>query len=134
MTIPPRIAVTETQIDLVVRRFYTQVRADPALGRVFAAHVVDWPAHEDKIARFWRNALLYERSYDGNPMQVHAAAGDVRAAHFPIWLALFDSVLAQELPQPLAQAWSALAHRIGRGLRYGLPADTSPTGLPDLRG
>lgn len=124
MTIPPRIPVTEAQIDRVVLQFYTRVRAHPALGPVFAMHVKDWPPHEEKIARFWRNALLLQRCYDGNPMQAHISANNVKAEHFPVWLSLFDAVLNQELPQPLAQAWSALAHRIGRGLSYGLPQES----------
>lgn len=133
MTLPPRIPVTEAQIDRVVGEFYKRVRAHPALGPVFAAHVADWPAHEEKIGRFWRNALLFERNYDGNPMQIHAAAGNVKAAHFPVWLSLFDAVLAEELPPQKAHAWSALAHRIGRGLSYGLPRE-SVGDVPDLGG
>lgn len=131
MTLPPRIPVTEDQIDRVVSRFYARVRVHPTLGPVFATHVEDWPVHEEKIARFWRNALLMQRSYDGNPMQIHKAAGNVEVDHFPVWLSLFDTVLSQELPAPLAQAWSALAHRIGRGLSYGL-ALQSAGNVPDL--
>ncbi|MCR8724234.1 group III truncated hemoglobin [Frigidibacter sp. ROC022] len=134
MSMPPRIPVSEAQIDRVVARFYARIRAHPALGPIFAGHVSDWPAHEEKIGRFWRNALLLQRSYDGNPMQVHRAAGDVKARHFPVWLSLFDQVLEQELPPELAQAWSALAHRIGRGLSFGLPPEDNGTGPPDLGG
>ncbi|MBQ0806132.1 group III truncated hemoglobin [uncultured Sulfitobacter sp.] len=132
MTIPPRIPVTVDQIQTVVAQFYARVRAHPVLGPVFAAHVTDWPPHETKITLFWRNALLLERCYNGNPMQVHAAAGNVKSDHFAIWLALFDAVLEQELPQPLAQAWSTLAHRIGRGLSYGLPSSCGKQSVPDL--
>ena len=133
MAMPPRIPVTEAQIDRVVAQFYARVRAHPTLGPVFAAHVADWPMHLEKIGRFWRNALLLQRCYDGNPMQVHIAAGDVEPMHFPVWLSLFDAVLEQELPQPLAHAWSALAHRIGRGLSYGLPREAGETRMPSLR-
>lgn len=133
MTIPPRINITEGQIDRVVSRFYTRVRANETLGPIFNAHVTDWLAHEEKIGRFWRNALLFQRSYDGNPMQVHAAAGNVNAQHFPVWLSLFDMVLEEELPQPLATAWSGLAHRIGRGLAYGLPKQNARNVIPYLQ-
>jgi len=34
MTMPPRIAVTEAQIDRVVARFYSAVRQDPKLVRL----------------------------------------------------------------------------------------------------
>ncbi|MGB7317340.1 MAG: group III truncated hemoglobin [Planktotalea sp.] len=115
-----RFPITAAQIDQVTRAFYARVRVHPALGPVFAAHVSDWTPHEAKIAAFWRNAILLERSYAGNPMQVHKAAGNVHAEHFSIWLALFDEVLAQNLDSETARSWSALAHRIGRGLSMGL--------------
>ena len=120
------------QIQTVVAQFYARVRVDLVLGPVFAAHVKDWTAHEAKIELFWRNALLLERCYNGNPMQVHIAAGDVKSDHFAVWLSLFDTVLEQELPLPLADAWSALAHRIGRGLSYGLPSSCGMHNVPDL--
>ncbi|SDZ19847.1 hemoglobin [Jannaschia faecimaris] len=132
MTRAPRIPVTEAQIDRVVEQFYRHTRAHPDLGPVFAVHVADWPAHEAKIGRFWRNALLLQSCYDGNPMQIHKAAGNVRTWHFQIWLKLFDAVLERELPDELAQAWSALAHRIGRGLSMGLPQEDGDSGVPRL--
>lgn len=131
-TLPPRFDVTADQINRVVATFYDCVRRHPGLGPVFATHVTDWPVHEAKIARFWRNAILFERSYDGNPMQVHRAAGNVRPPMFDVWLGLFDSVLRLELPEDTAAAWSALAHRIGRGLRLGLEADL-PGAVPRLK-
>ncbi|KAF0171910.1 MAG: hypothetical protein FD162_2718 [Rhodobacteraceae bacterium] len=129
-----RFPITPAEIEAVVTEFYAVVRTHPGLGPVFAAHVTDWPAHEAKIAAFWRNAILLERGYDGNPMAVHKAAGDVRPGMFDVWLGLFDSVLQRELAPETAAAWSALAHRIGRGLRYGL-VDTAHTGsgVPILR-
>ena len=118
---PPRFPVTPDQIARVVAEFYAAIRVHPGLGPVFAAHVTDWPAHEAKIAAFWRNAILWERGYDGNPMAKHIAAGDVRPAMFDPWLALFDSVLARELPRchsrrlvgPCAPDWAGPADRRG---------------------
>lgn len=133
--LPPRFPVTPEQIGRVVATFYDAIRHHPGLGPVFAAHVTDWPAHEEKIAQFWRNAILMERGYDGNPMQKHIEAGNVHPGMFPVWLALFDSVLNRELPPETAAAWSALAHKIGAGLRYGL-AQTAGAGfgeVPNLR-
>lgn len=121
---PPRFDITDDQIAAVVHEFYAVMREHPGLGPVFAAHVHDWPAHEAKIIHFWRNAILHERSYSGNPMQVHQAAGDVRAGMFEVWLGLFDAVLRREVPPDTAAAWSALAHRIGRGLRMGVTVHT----------
>ena len=131
--LPPRFAITPEEIDRVVAEFYACVRVHPGLGPVFAVHVADWPAHEEKIARFWRNAILHERCYDGNPLEVHTRAGNVRPGMFDAWLGLFDSVLVRMLAPQTAAAWSALAHRIGRGLRYGVvEATTFPGGIPKL--
>jgi hemoglobin len=128
-----RFPITPTELDSVVAGFYADVRRHPKLGPVFAAHVTDWPAHEEKIARFWRNAILFERSYDGNPMAVHKAAHDIRPGMFDDWLALFDQALAQRLQPETAAQWSALAHRIGRGLRMGVVDTlTHPGEVPRL--
>lgn len=126
-----RFDITEDQIGRTVAAFYAAVRRDAVLGPVFAAHVADWPAHEAKIARFWRKAILFQPVYDGNPMRAHMQAGDVEPRHFPIWLALFDATLRAHLPEATAAAWSALAHRIGRGLRLGI--ETAGDGPPMLR-
>lgn len=131
---PPRFDLTSEQIDRVVAVFYAAVRRHEVLGPVFGGHIDDWPAHEAKIARFWKKAILYQPGYDGNPMQVHMAAGDVRADHFPIWLALFDETLHRTLPPEPAAGWSELAHRIGRGLRMGVEDLREPlAGPPVLR-
>lgn len=123
-----RFPISPDQIASVVADFYARIRLHPKLGPVFAVHVTDWPSHEAKITRFWRNAILLEGGYDGNPMAVHRAAGNVRPGMFDDWLALFDTVLSQQLPQETAAQWSALAHRIGRGLRMGVVDDLTPPG------
>jgi hemoglobin len=131
--LPPRFAITPEEIDRVVAEFYASVRAHPGLGPVFAVHVTDWLAHEEKIVRFWRNAILFERCYDGNPLEVHQRAGNVRPGMFDTWLGLFDAVLSRRLAPETAAAWSALAHRVGRGLRYGAVEETTfPGGIPKL--
>lgn len=119
-TLPPKFDVTRDDIARVVHAFYAMVRDHPGLGPVFAAHITDWPKHEEKIIRFWANAILYERSYDGNPLEVHRKAGNVRPGMFDPWLGLFDLTLRLELRPEQAAAWSELAHRIGRSLRAGV--------------
>ena len=125
-----RFPISDIELRGVVYDFYAAIRAHPVLGPVFGAHVKDWPEHEEKIIAFWRNAILMERGYDGNPMAVHKAAGNVRPGMFIPWLKLFDEVLARRLPPETASAWSALAHRIGRGLSLGLQ---DYGGIPTLR-
>lgn len=107
-TLPPRFPATPAQINAQVGAFYARVRTDALLGPVFANHVDNWPAHEAKIAAFWRNAILYERSYDGNPQRVHIERPDVRPELFAHWLDLFEEVATQTLPPETATPWVAL--------------------------
>ena len=132
--IPPRFDISRDEIERVVVAFYEAARRHPGLGPVFAVHVTDWPAHESRVADFWANAILNERSYDGSPMAAHVNAGNVKPGMFSTWLDLFDSVLRAELTADKATSWSALAHRIGRSLRAGVvERDTLPGGIPKLR-
>jgi hemoglobin len=126
--------ITPDQIDQIVAMFYMGIRQHDVLGPIFAAHIADdaWPEHEVKIAAFWRNAILKERSYSGNPMRVHMQTSDVQPAHFADWLALFDEVLAAQLPEDTARSFSALAHRIGHGLRLGLEQVRQPKDAPPV--
>ncbi|OCX64647.1 globin family protein [Thioclava sp. SK-1] len=129
-----RFEITSAQIEHVVGAFYTRVRAHHLLGPVFATHVTDWAEHEAKIARFWKGAILHQPGYEGSPMMAHRRAGNVFAGHFPVWLGLFDDTLRRELDPLAAAGWSALAHRIGAGLRMGV-ADVgkAPADAPVLR-
>ncbi len=137
MTDTPIAPLTEADIDRVVCAFYAEIRVHPVLGPIFNGHVgtgaEEWAAHEAKIGRFWKRALLKQPGYDGNPMAVHLAAGDVRPDHFGPWLDLFETVTHRLLPAPQADAWTTLAHRIGRGLRLGVEDRHRPTGsVPQL--
>ena len=130
---PPKFDVSREEIDRVVAAFYGRVREHPGLGRIFAVHVRDWPGHEARVADFWANAILHEKGYDGNPLQVHREAGNVRPGMFETWLGLFDAVLARELRPDQAAAWSALAHKIGGSLRAGVVERMrGPGGVPIL--
>lgn len=132
--LPPRFDITRPEIERVVARFYAAIRDHPGLGPVFAVHVRDWETHEAKVANFWANTILHERSYDGSPMAAHLKAGNVKPGMFSTWLDLFDTVLQAELGANQAAAWSALAHRIGRSLRAGVvERETLPGGVPKLR-
>ncbi len=69
-----------------------------------------------------------------NPLQVHREAGNVHPGMFETWLGLFDRVLRLELRADQAEAWSALAHKIGRSLRAGVVEKVKNSdGIPMLR-
>lgn len=119
-----RFPITVAEIERLVAAFYAEIRVHPTLGPIFLRAVgtghAAWEAHEAKIASFWRNAILIDRDYRGNPMRVHLQNPEIRPDHFVEWLALFDRVARRELPPDRAEAISRLAQRIGKGLAYGI--------------
>lgn len=129
-----RFPITAEEIDRVMVKFYARIRVHPVLGPVFNGIIGtdkgEWAAHEDKIGGFWRNALLREQSYSGNPMQVHLDTPQILDEHFPLWLELFEEVLTSELQPETAAAWGAMAHRIARGFRIRMAEDRAPEGAP----
>lgn len=129
-----RFPVTADQIDRVMAVFYARIRAHSELGPVFVAHIGDsdaeWADHIDKIGRFWRNAILRDPVYDGNPMMVHMAARDVKVPHFGPWLEMFEQVVRSELPKGSADAWVTLAQRIARGFKMQLGERDNHGGVP----
>ncbi len=131
---PPRFDISPEQITAQMTAFYHEIRRHPVLGPVFTAKVTDWPTHEEKIASFWRNAILHERGYNGRPQQVHMSTPSVLPEHFPIWLDLFEEVANRTLPEAAARAWVALARRIGDGMQGGVAMARQPAGaVPILR-
>jgi hemoglobin len=131
--LPPRFEISEEEIERVVAAFYARVRGHHMLGPIFGGHITDWPEHEAKIARFWKGSILHKPGFEGSPMMAHRRAGDVEGGHFPVWLGLFDDTLRHELDPLQAAGWSALAHRIGQGLRMGVEDMHRPkTEVPKL--
>ena len=134
-----KAGISHADIRALVTLFYARVRQHPRLGPIFRNKIgerdEDWVPHLAKIEDFWANVVRHERVYSGNPMQAHIDAGNVKPAHFAIWLPLFDSVLTEKLPHDTAQSWSALAHRIDQGLKFGLETYTAKPGdVPNLAG
>jgi hemoglobin len=134
--LPPKIDISRDDIARVVSKFYVAVRRHPELGPVFAQSIgADvWPSHEAKITRFWANAILNERDYGGNPMQVHKTQGHIEPRHFQVWLDLFEETLRTTLPAEPAMQFNTLARRIGASLKMGLEGTRAQMrGVPNLR-
>ncbi len=129
---PPRFAVSRAQIDAMVAAFYADIRKHPVLGAIFNERIgtqaEKWRAHEERIARFWRNAILHERNYDGRPQQVHMATPSVMPEHFALWLDQFEQTANRVLPADVAVPWVALARRIGAGMKMGVAQARQPPG------
>ena len=135
-----RFPIDREEIDTLMRVFYARMRKHEVLGPIFARAIAPedgavWRAHEEKIAGFWRNAILMDRGYQGSPMQAHFQNGEVKPEHFPIWLELFHDTARDVLPPEKAASMSALAERTGKGLRWGLESaqERHDQGPPKLR-
>lgn len=89
-----------SDVNLLVRSFYTHVRADDLIGPVFSAVITseaDWETHFEKLTDFWETNLFFKQAYKGNPMRKHMEVsrekGPIHQAHFDRWLALWTNTI-----------------------------------------
>lgn len=76
-------------IKLLVNTFYDNIRKDALLKDIFEGIIEDrWPAHLEKMYRFWQTVLLEEHTYLGSPFPPHAQM-PIGPAHFARWKVLF---------------------------------------------
>lgn len=84
---------TLDDIKLLVDTFYQNIRENEMLGPVFSERIRDnWPAHLEKMYRFWQTILLEEHTYFGSPFPPHAQL-PVEQQHFDTWLGLWHSTV-----------------------------------------
>src|SRR5690554_3980662 len=125
----PDLCTTE-EIGTLVNRFYGRVRADPALGPIFNAHIDDCPVHLDIMVKFWSSILLGSGEYSGTPMSKHLALPDLDATHFKRWLALSHQTTAELPNRDMANPADELARRIARSLWFGYQMNREPNRMP----
>jgi hemoglobin len=84
---------TLADIKVLVDNFYGRVREDEMLKDIFNGVIQDrWPAHLEKMYRFWQTVLLEEHTYFGSPFPPHAQL-PVDIEHFNRWLDLFNATV-----------------------------------------
>lgn len=116
-----RTGIDEATIDRLVRRFYAHVRADALLGPIFAARIVDWEPHLQRMCAFWSSVALMTGRYRGQPMRAHLPL-PVDAEHFDRWLALFEATAREVCAPPAAAHFVERARRIAESLELGVAA------------
>ena len=85
--------LTLEDIRILVDDFYRKVQADDLLAGIFDSVIKDrWPAHLEKMYRFWQTVLLEEHTYHGSPFPPHATL-PVEKKHFDRWLTLFHGTV-----------------------------------------
>jgi len=85
--------LTIEDIKKLVDTFYDKVRNNGLLAPIFNERIKDnWPAHLDKMYRFWQTVLLDEYTYSGSPFSPHADL-PVNKEHFKEWMGLFTATV-----------------------------------------
>lgn len=112
---------SEDAIRQLVDRFYSKVRADPALGPVFERAIAgDWGPHLATMHDFWSSVMLTSGRYKGNPVGVHLRVEGIEPPLFARWLALFNETCSELLDETVAAAFHAKASRIAESLKLAL--------------
>ena len=114
-----KTGIDEAMIKRLVHGFYERVQADEVLGPVFAARITDWGPHLERMCAFWSSVALLTGVYSGRPMQAHQKL-PVDAAHFDLWLALFEATATDLTPPAAAALFIDRARRIAESLEMGV--------------
>ena len=85
-------------IALLVKEFYSKVRADKEIGYIFNETITDWDKHLEKLTDFWETNLFATKKYHGNPVNVHNQVDKhfdqaITSTMFGIWLNLWFATL-----------------------------------------
>lgn len=84
---------TIADVEKLVHTFYGKVKNNELLFAVFDPIIQDnWPAHLQKMVRFWSTLLLYTHEYKDDPLTKHLPLPLTRK-HFETWLSLFNETL-----------------------------------------
>ncbi|MGR3758113.1 MAG: group III truncated hemoglobin [Tranquillimonas sp.] len=117
--------LTEEVLTRLVHGFYDRVRDDPLLAPVFAARIVDWPPHLDRMVDFWSSVMLMTGRYRGTPVQAHLPL-PLDAAHFERWLTLFARTAHEVCPPEGAAHIVDRAQRIAASLQAAIQGHRRP--------
>lgn len=91
---------TRTDIDLLMKEFYSRAIADDEIGYIFTDVArLDLEKHLPIIGDFWESLLLGGKNYQmhgRNPLQIHAELNEkspLEPKHFRRWLEIFRSTV-----------------------------------------
>lgn len=114
-------------IEKLLRHFYADVRQHELLGPIFNSKVENWPAHIEKIAKFWSQVTGGPARYPGGMPIKHIPLG-LREEHFAAWLGLWEINCKQWLKPECASELILQANQIAIRLRQfcGVTPPTSP--------
>lgn len=116
-------AFTVESVRRLVHAFYDSVRSDPELGPIFEDIVgagLGWPAHLEKMTRFWCAVLMHLPGYDGEPRAAHARIPGLCPGHFDRWLALWRRCAHELFEEAPAAYLVERAERMDENFRRAL--------------
>lgn len=87
--------LTLEDVKLLVDDFYNKVQQNEILAPIFNNVIGgNWPKHLEKMYGFWQTLLLDVQAYSGSPFLKHAKLL-ISAAHFDIWIGLFNQTVEE---------------------------------------
>jgi hemoglobin len=121
LVVEKRTEITEENIRQLVDAFYVKIRADSALGPIFA-HAIpgDWQPHLEKMVAFWSSVMLTSGRYKGNPVAKHLVIPGMTPELFTRWLSLFDATCRELFDENARAAFRGKAERIAESLKLAL--------------
>src|ERR1700741_2164656 len=81
---------SKTDVELLVRKFYSEVIKNPEIGHFFTH--VNFEEHFPRMFAFWNFILLDEAGFTGNVFDKHVNLG-IESKHFPVWLMHFRNTV-----------------------------------------
>lgn len=107
---------SQADIDLLVRRFYSDL-LESEIAYIFTdVAKIDLEEHLPHISNFWSSILLGTENYRGGAMGVHfrlAEKTPLTKETFKVWLELFDKNVDALFEGPIAAEAKSRAHSIG---------------------
>ena len=106
--------IDETDVRLLVDKFYEKVRQDDLLAPVFEPVIGDeWEHHLGRMTDFWSTLLLYTKKFSDYPLTKHLPL-DLTKEHFDRWLLLFHSTVDELFQGQIAENAKSRANSIAR--------------------
>lgn len=109
---------SRTDVEAIVRAFYSDIEADPLIGRHFAG--VDWEAHLPRMVDFWASVTFHTGEYHGRPFDAHARLVGLGGHHFERWLERFRAAIDARFAGARAEEMKARAESIAGVFRMKL--------------
>jgi hemoglobin len=109
-------------IELLVNRFYDNIRQHEVLGVIFNDIAqVDWVHHLPKMYGFWEMILFNQEGYEGHPLRPHLALNNkfqLKPEHFEAWLQTFDATVDAYFEGEKAQEAKSRAKNVALSWAY----------------